>query len=353
MAPMKVAIPQDEMYYTEELCSLFQHIEVDSLYTCAYPIDYQTLYPKEKSGLTHYFTTFPGFVDEDSLQTIEQLRQEKIERDIDIGYRGNNLPYYIGKHGQLKRIVAEKFLEATKNSDCKIDISIDPAKVFFGKDWLRFLCRCRTALGCLGGSGLHDPKGEIRIKVENYLKLHPGASFEEVEENCFKGLDNSIHIFAISPRHFECAMTKTCQVLVEGDYKVFRPNVDYIEIKKDFSNIEEVLHKIKDHAYCASIAENAYKTAILSGKYTYRAFVHEVLSHIRQNVKPIPNHRLGFIIVGMLLKLRSQYEVLLNMWMKVWMTWNIVLTGSSFQKLHYIFSKALPKQIKKLKKAFQ
>lgn len=40
---------------------------------------------------------------------------------------------------------------------------------------------------------------------------------------------------------------KTCKLLMKGDYAgVFRAGRDYIEIKKDFSNLDEVIQKVKN-----------------------------------------------------------------------------------------------------------
>lgn len=125
--------------------------------------------------------------------------------------------------------------------------------------------------------------GCIAKNVDAYCRKNPEASFEEVEARFFPGQDNYIHLFALSPRHFECAMTETCQVLVEGDYSgVFEPGVDYIEIKKDFSNIPEVIEKIKDVDYCEQIAKNCYRHVVESGKYTYEGFVNTIINIIKK-----------------------------------------------------------------------
>ena len=79
-------------------------------------------------------------------------------------------------------------------------------------------------------------------------------------------------------------MTRTCQLLVEGDYgEVFRPGIDYIEIKNDFSNIAEVIERVKDVEYCKEIADNCYKHVVESGKYTYSGFVKKVMDVIKED----------------------------------------------------------------------
>lgn len=284
LSGFKVAMPQDEYIRSSGLCSLFKQCQVDTVFTCAEPVDYDTLYPLPESGLKHRITTFTGFVDEDTLQDLERLAHEVKERDIDIGYRARNLPYWVGRHGQIKGDIAKNALEAPNTNGLRLDISTKASDVLFGDLWTRFLLRCRVTLGCLGGSSLHDPDGTIHTKVEKYVKEHPHATFEEVEKSCFPGKDGNLHLFAISPRHFECAMAKTCQVLVEGDYQgVLEPDVHYIPLKKDFSNFQEVFDKVANKELCDTITENAYRDLVASGKYTYSIFANSVIDHIRQH----------------------------------------------------------------------
>jgi hypothetical protein len=168
-----------------------------------------------------------------------------------------------------------------------------------------------------------DPTGKIRNSVEHYVAEHPDAVFKEVEENCFPGQDNNICLFTVSPRHFECAITRTCQALLEGDYAgIFKPGVHYIEVKNDFSNIDEVLDKVSDKEYCEQLADNTYRDIVLSGKYTYRRFANMVISHIienaegNQNNSPFQNGYLFFL--GKYLKLREWLEPVL---VKVFYAW--------------------------------
>lgn len=284
LSGVKVALPQDEYCRFKELWKIFKEGKVDAVFTCAMPIDYDKLYPLSETSLKDRFTTFTGFVDEDTLAKIERLSQEDIKRDVDIGYRARSLPYWLGRHGQIKGDVAKAVLNASNQHRLKLDISTDPKDVFFGDDWIRFLLRCRTTLGCLGGASLLDPDDEFRNKVEKYVHENPQASFEEVEEKCFPGKDFSLNLFALSPRHFECAMTRTCQVLVEGDYQgIFEPGKHYIELKQDFSNLDDVLAKVVDKEYCQKIADATYDHVVASEKFTYRVFANQIIDYIAKN----------------------------------------------------------------------
>lgn len=276
----KVAIPQDEYVHSEAMCDFFSDFGIKTVFTCLPESEWQKVYPKKRSGLDHYVTVFTGYIDEIALERISRF--EAIERSIDIGYRARKVPFWLGRHGQIKWLLAEKFLKAAEGRDMKLDISTDAKDVILGEDWYRFLYKCRTVLGCEGGASLHDPDGKIRNSVDKFLLDHPDATFDEVEQKCFLGKAGNLKLFALSPRHFECCMTRTCQVLVEGEYGgIFKPGVHYIEIKKDWSNLDDVLNRIEDREYCRQIAENAYRDIALSGLYTYRKFVESVLLDVK------------------------------------------------------------------------
>ncbi len=275
----KAAIPQDEYVNTDSLCRLFKYLGVKTVFTCLPESEWRKVYPEEKSGISRFLTVFTGYVDEQTVS--EQITKRFDKRTIDIGYRARKNPFSLGRHANLKWQLAEQFIQAENTEGLVCDISTDPSDVYYGNDWYSFLYRCRTILGCEGGASLHDPDGSIEKAVNCYISQIPSATFEEVEHACFSGLDGNLKLFAVSPRHFEACITKTCQVLVEGEYGgIFKPGIHYIEIKKDWSNITEVLDKIRDVSYCQLIAENAHRDIVISGRYSYSAFVLGVLNHV-------------------------------------------------------------------------
>ena len=280
----KVAIPQDEYAETDVLCSLLRECGVRTVFTCFSKENYDKVSPPEKVPLDHRVTVLPGYIDEIAARRVQSFCVKGKQRPIDIGYRARKLPYWLGRPGQLKHEMGQVVLEKTKGSGLKVDISTGDRDVFWGNDWYRFLCRCRAVLGCEGGASLMNPTGEIRSRVEEYVRRNPDASFEEVEKSCFPGQDYNIRLFTLSPRHFECAITKTYQVLLEGNYGgIFLPGVHYIELKKDYRNINQVIELLRDEKYCLQIAENAFRDIVQSGKYTYRIFTNQVVTHISEN----------------------------------------------------------------------
>jgi hypothetical protein len=284
----KIAMPQDEYVYNNHVCRFFKEQGIKSIYTCYFPEDYQKAYPTELSGLEHYDTVLPGYLDELALEEYRRTVRPHSNRQIDIGYRARKNPYYLGSLGVLKHRIAEVFQE--KALDLNTDISTDSNSVFLGTSWYDFLLSCRCILGVESGSSLLDFNGDFRREILKFQNENPSATFEECRDLIFPEQDNNINLATLSPRHFEAIITNTCQVLVKGTYAgALKADFDYISIEKDFSNIADVLQKIKNVNYCETIAKNCYNTVIGSGKYTYRYLANQVIDGVAEKLNKNKN----------------------------------------------------------------
>ncbi len=312
-------MPQDEYAEADLLWALCRENGIQTIFTCFSEKDFATAYPQSETGVEHLITVHPGYIDETAAKRIEAIAGGEEERPIDVGYRARKLPYWLGRHGQKKSEAGERFAERLKDDDGLVaDLSNRDQDAFMGEDWYRFLCRCRVTLGCEGGASLFDASGVIRPRVEAYVRQHPEASFDEVERACFPGMDHNISLFALSPRHFECTITRTCQALIEGEYGgIFRPGVHYIEIKQDFSNLEEVVARIRDREYCRQIADRAYEDVYESGAYTYRAFANRVVEHVLADAEP-SRRRATERVIGAWLRIREWLDPVLSTVLTAW-----------------------------------
>lgn len=311
----KVIIPQDEYDHTDRLWELCKIAEIKEIYSCfTSEADIKKAYPVQEVGSAKVYSVFTGYVDENAIiDSSDKIRPYK-ERPIDIGYRARKLPAYFGKHGQLKYELVELFSNALANSDFTYDISNtnqslsneNPNLVKLGNKWYEFLLNCKAFIGCEGGSSLLDVDGSIKEKVIEYSNAHPNDTFEEIEDKCFPGLDYNIRCFAISPRHFEAALCKTLQILVEGDYGgAFKPWEHYVPLKRDFSNLKEILAFIKDNEKCQTIINNAYRDIVLSKKYTYSTFVSLIIDNIKRNTNNHSVANSSFILFSKILDFRN------------------------------------------------
>jgi hypothetical protein len=273
----RVALPQDEYLHSRALVRLIRELEIDHIFSVAPASEWGKLYQgvnRSRVGISRVLT---GYLAPETLARIEAIVRAQGERRIDIGYRAARLWPSLGRHGLLKTAIADRVRQAGIARGLTLDIATGPRATIRGDGWYQFLADCKYTLGVEGGATVHDPDGELQEASVRYLATHPGASFEDVETNCFPGIDGGLNYVAISPRHLEACATRTAQVLIEGSYnEILRPGVHYIELRRDFSNLDGVMDLIQNDSERARLTEAAYRDVVASGAYTYERFVREV-----------------------------------------------------------------------------
>lgn len=283
---LKAVMPQDEYRNNTSIVTFINDFNIDIIYSVAPESEWHKIYEGVNFERVRFYKTLTGFVNDTTVSKISHIQKEEgIDRDIDIGYRARNMPPWLGKHGYLKTQIGEIFATESPKHSLKIDISTQAKDTFFGDDWYRFMLRCKYFIGVEGGSTVLDKYGNIGEQCEVYYAQNPTASFEELEEKFFPDLDGKLNLIAISPRQFELCMTRTCQVLVEGDYNgILKPNVHYIPVKKDMSNLEDVFSIIQKDEIRSKMVERAYNDIVLSGNYSYQKFVDFVFKTAFENI---------------------------------------------------------------------
>ncbi|HMN69030.1 MAG TPA: hypothetical protein PKC28_10870 [Bdellovibrionales bacterium] len=280
----RVAFFQDEFFAVDLRSEFLSRLNVDTIYSVAPESEWPKIYPNLATGVEvrPYLT---GYVDPSDVANHEVQKTEV--RPIDVGYRTgwpSTGMYKLGRFGALKFRIAEIF--NARKGDLNFDIQTGSG-FFNGSAWMKFLSKCRYVLGVESGASLLDHNGAIGQCIQAYLEKSPTAGFDEVEKNCFPGLDGNLRLRAISPRVFEAAMTQTGLLLVEGEYNgILKAGEHYLPIAPDFSNIEQVLEDLKDEELRDRLVKTAHRDLIASGKYTFASFVDgffcsmEVKSHV-------------------------------------------------------------------------
>lgn len=293
---IKIVIPQDEFIYSDLLCNIINEFEIKHVFSVSPPSEWEKIYNTVDFDKVKFHTVLTGYLNKTTLNRINKIAKTiPSVRPIDIGYRARYHNPWIGSHGMLKSTIAEQFSNNSKDKDLKIDISMKEKDVFVGDDWYKFLLHCKYTIGVEGGASILDRDGSIREKTELYIKDNPNASFSQIEKTCFPNRDGELKLFALSPRHLEACATKTCQVLIEGYYNgVLESGKHYIELKKDFSNIKEVIDTIIKDDMRAKLTCNAYKDIVESGLYEDSGFVEYVITNSLKNKSPIDN---GFNLI--------------------------------------------------------
>jgi hypothetical protein len=280
-ARVRIALlAQDEFIHTDLLEWMIDHFGIRTVFSVAPPSEWQAIYRTDQRRQLEIHQVLTGYIDDETVRRIDRLDSRRPRPDLDLGYRTAGRPYaWFGRHGMLKEEIATAFARAGAAAGIRCDISTDRRDTILGDDWYRFLMRCRWTFGVESGTSIIDRDGSIRRRTEAFTSAHPNASFSEIEASCFPGVDGTARLFAISPRHLEACITGTAQILTEGDYNgVLRPNEHYLPLRKDFTNLPDVLSLLTDDRLREDLIGRTRSDIVASGAYTYRAFVDQVIT---------------------------------------------------------------------------
>ncbi len=193
-------------------------------------------------------------------------------RTVDVGYRGRPLPAYLGRGAMEKHEIGVRFSTHARASGLRLDIATGEGDRLYGDAWYQFMANCRCVLGVESGVSAFDLEDEVLDEYNERQKLGLGVELDDLES--LPRWEDVVHYRTVSPRHFEAASLRVCQVLYEGHYSgVMQPMVHYIPLRKDFSNFDDVMAMIRDDDLVREIAENAYRDLIASRDWSYKRWV--------------------------------------------------------------------------------
>ncbi len=274
-------MPQDEYVCAATLDEWLVDLDVQCIFSVLDGRHWPTLYPRASQRI-RMERTYTGFIDDRAAGTVKNLPAPHDERDVDIVYRARNLPYHVGRHGQLKHEIAHIVEPAARARGLRTDISTDIADTKYGNAWFEFLASGRCVIGTESGSSALDPIGAIRRFEVEWRAAYPEATFDDFSALQAPGWDD-YDFTAISPRLFEAAQTKTAQLLVEGRYDgILERETHYFPLRGDLSNLGEVLERVRDHRETEAMAERAWDDLVVSGRYSYGAFAAHVESVVEE-----------------------------------------------------------------------
>lgn len=268
----KVAFFQDEYRYWPQRVNVIERCGIDCIYTLVSEDQFKNTYRRylERPVLKYNLT---GYVSDSMLKMSEGYSKPKEQRATDVGYRARELPVIYGKAVSEKYEIGRRFKQIV-GERLVCDIETTENKRIYGEDWYKFLGNCKGVLGVEAGVSIFDIDNSIEDECRQLRDAEPGISDEDLYNRVLRRHEDLIPYRTISPRHFEAAAFRCCQILFEGDYSgVMKAGVHYIRLKKDFSNIDEVLECFNDDKYRNDIVENAYNDLIRSGKYSYQSFM--------------------------------------------------------------------------------
>ncbi len=278
---LKILFIQDDYDYTEIARSRIEYLGIHLVFTSVPDEFINIIYPKSRFSHTLFKNVLTGYIPKSLLEkkTFIPLKA----RPYHIVYRGRCLPFSYGslcyeKYDigvQMKRICLERNIPA--------DIEVDDDKRIYGPQWYNFMESGRATLGTETGTNLFDFDGKVTEAIKKMKMENPDLKFEDVYEEWVKPYETLTDIHELSPKIFEAIAHKTALILFEGKYSgILQPHKHYIPLKKDYSNINQVLNLIEDLDYLEAMAERTYKDILCTEEYTYKAFVKTIDEYINR-----------------------------------------------------------------------
>jgi len=262
---LKFQLVQDEYAQVNTVIDKMIDLNIRLFFTLVKPELVREAYPGDQLNNTKFVTVLTGYVP----QNLLNVEPPPIaERKVDLFYRSRACPYWLGSLTYEKVEICQRMNELTKDTDLNVDLSVEESDRIYGKAWINKLCNSRAVLGTESGSSIWDFTGQIEKECNQYMKNNPEASFEQAYKDLLYKYDGNLIYSAISPRVFEAAALKTPMIMFPGWYSgVLEPDKHYIMLQKDFSNIKEVLEKLRNNEYLQALADRTYEDLIASGKY--------------------------------------------------------------------------------------
>ena len=267
----KIAFFQDEHHYCQDRFAFLNDFAVDCVWTLVEPEFWPEVYGKY-TKVPKLVYTIPGFASDTLADRAATFVKPDEKRTLDIGYRGRTLSLYMGAGALEKAEIAHEVAARADEAGLVVDVAADEKSRIYGDDWFRFLANCRGTLGTEAGVTIFDVEDAAKVRYDE-LVARPGITHEEIMRE-LSPFENRIFYRTISPRHFEAAALRVCQIMYEGKYSgAMQPMVHYLPLAKDFSNWDEIVRLFRDPEVRRELTENAYRDLIASGRYSYAAFV--------------------------------------------------------------------------------
>jgi len=269
---LKFLFIQDEYDFPQRTWYWIRRLGIDLVFTVVPKEGIERVYPKVEFAHTRFVTNLTGYVPE-KLPPTQELPPPSA-RTLMVGYRGRPLPIRYGKLGVEKVMIGQIVKDYCNKYNIRNDISWFEQDRIYGQNWYDFVACCRSMLGSESGSNVFDWDGTLNQTIECYRKENPSDTDEDIYEALIRPIEIDGLMNQVSPRIFEAIAMRTVLVLFEGVYSgVLKEGVHFISLRKDGSNLTDVMRMLKNDSYVDTMAERAWQDIILSDKYSYRSFV--------------------------------------------------------------------------------
>lgn len=338
---VKAMTVQDEYDWTDRLRDAIREHGFHVIFTCVPQAFIEQVYPRAQFPMIDFVSVLTGYVPEDVLDR-GWMPRPLTERSTVIGYRGRDIGARYGQLAFDKIEIGRRMREICVERGIPHDIDVTEDKRVYGKDWYDFIESCRTVLGSESGSNVFDFDGSLAaLYTQLTAKQGRPPSYDEFRQFT-ASRETQVDMGQISPRIFEAAALRTPLILFSGRYSdAIAPGEHYIELKRDFSNIDGVLAQLGDTEALDAMAHRTYQHLIASGRYSYRRFValvDDAIERRRREIRfrakspkrrssslpedPVPGEVLTLLPRHPILldhrRMRKEYEALLEKYQSLW-----------------------------------
>lgn len=290
---LKMLFIQDEYRFIDRTVDAIEETGISVVFTVTKPSETLKVYPADRVENVHFEHILTGYVP----RWLTQYAAKPFhKRKYDVTYRGRSYPAWHGQPGRDRIIIGEKFLKEAGRYRLKCNIKWDEKSRLYGAFWVEFLRESRAQLCTESSIGVYDRDGVVSSKTETYVdmlytpedknKMSEG-DYREIKDKFFKDREGEIDSSVISPRAFEAVAIRTLLIMYEGEYSgIFQPWRHYVPLKKDHSNMAEVVGVLKDHKRSAEIIANAYGEIAENPAYQYKTLVGRFDELVREKLEP-------------------------------------------------------------------
>jgi len=272
---LKALFIQDEYDHTHRAWHWIKRLGIKLVFSSVPAASMAQVYPPDEFPGVRFVSNLTGFAPE-ALTAVPRYPPPS-QRPLKIGYRGRALPIRYGALGQDKIDVGRVVRAYCESKGISHDIDWVERSRLYGDAWYAFIGSCRAVLGSESGSNVFDWDGTLEARIDDFREQHPRASDQDVYAAVIVPLEKPGLMNQVSPRVFEAIACRTPLVLFEGQYSgVVRPYTHFIPLRRDGSNLDEVITLLRDDKEVDAMVERAHADVLASGQFGHAAFVRMV-----------------------------------------------------------------------------
>ena len=261
---VKVAFVQDEQRAVLDRIEFLNSLGVNHLFSCVDNENLEIIYPSELCNFSKS-TVLTGYVTS-AHKVLGYKRKPLAMRNLDVIYRGRNLPHWLGENAKLKSSITDLVVSQSIQNNFKCDVSSKERDRIYGDKWQEFLSNGKVAIGTPSGSQAYDFYGKY---LEKWVE---GSGEFETDLPHPRPLDLGV----ISPKIFEYAASGCLIAVTPGKYSaILKPGINCLELTTDLANLNEIVN-FASSAEAQSFVDFAYEDLIGSNLFDYFNLTNEL-----------------------------------------------------------------------------